>query len=62
MFFILLIYMSGLCSLRSFNTYVKFCVNHILFTIRFINLYFMYNFKLQHLKFKQFINDIANDI
>ena len=32
-----------------FNTNVKFCDNRILFTIWSINLYFMYNFKLQKL-------------
>ena len=31
------------------NTYVKFCDNQILFTIWFIRLYFMHNFKLQRL-------------
>ena len=29
------------------NTHVKFCVNRILFTIWFINLYFIDNFILQ---------------
>ena len=32
------------------KTYVKFHVNQILFTIQSINLFFMYNFKLQKLK------------
>ena len=31
------------------NTHVKFCVSWILFTIRSINLYFIYNFKIQKL-------------
>ena len=31
------------------NTHVKSCANWILFTILFISLYFMYNFKLQKL-------------
>ena len=31
------------------NTYFKFCVNQILFTILFISLYFVHNFKLQKL-------------
>ena len=35
--------------LYALNTYVKFCVNRILFTISSIILYFMYNFKLQKL-------------
>ena len=29
-----------------FNVHVKFCVNWILFTIQFINLFFMHNFRL----------------
>ena len=32
--------------LSAFNTHVKFYVNQILFTRWFINLYFVYNFKL----------------
>ena len=39
------------------NTYVKFCVSWMLFTIRFISLFFI----LQNLKFKYLINDIAID-
>ena len=35
--------------LYALNTHVKFCVNRILFTIWFIRLYFMHNFKLQKL-------------
>ena len=30
-----------------FNIHVKFCANHILFTIQSISLFFMLNFKLQ---------------
>ena len=30
-----------------FNTHIKFRLNHILFTIRSINLFFIYNFRLQ---------------
>ena len=33
-----------------FKTRVKFYANWILFTIQSINLFFMYNFKLQKLK------------
>ena len=29
------------------NMHIKFHVNQMLFTIRFINLFLMYNFKLQ---------------
>ena len=36
------------------KTYAKFYVNQILFTIQSINLFFMYNFKLQKLKIKKF--------
>ena len=28
------------------HTYVKICANWILYTIRFINLFFMHNFRL----------------
>ena len=30
-----------------FKTHIKFCLNKILFTIRSINLFFIYNFRLQ---------------
>ena len=30
-----------------FNTHIKFRLNQILFTIRSINLFFIYNFRLQ---------------
>ena len=32
------------------NTYVKFCINQILFTILFISLFFIYNFIPQKLE------------
>ena len=58
--------------LYALNIYVKFCDNQILFTILFIRLYFMHNFKLQklydkkknykNLQFKQFIDDRAIDL
>ena len=32
------------------NIYIKFNVNWMLFTIQFINLFFMHNFKLQILE------------
>ena len=38
-----------LVELQVLNTYVKFHANRILFTIKFINLFFMCNFKLQKL-------------
>ena len=41
------------------NTYVKFRINRILFTIRFINLFFMHNIRLQNFEFKYLIDDIA---
>ena len=31
-------------------THVKFCVNKMLFTIQSINIFFMYNFRLQKLE------------
>ena len=31
------------------NTHIKFRINYILFTIRFIKLFFMHNFRLQKL-------------
>ena len=33
--------------LYALNTHVKFCINQILFTVSFISLYLMHNFKLQ---------------
>ena len=48
--------------LYTLNAHIKFYVNRILFTIWFMSLYFMYNFKLQKLEIKQFINDIAIDL
>ena len=47
--------------LYTFNIKVKFYVNRILFIIWSISLYFMYNFKLENLKFKQFIDGSAID-
>ena len=44
------------------NSLVKFCVNQILFTIWSISSYFMDNFKLQKLEFKQFIDNIVIDL
>ena len=35
--------------LYALNTHVKFCINRILFTISFISLYLIHNFKLQKL-------------
>ena len=41
------------------NTYVKFRINRMLFIIRFINLFFMHNIRLQNFEFKYLIDDIA---
>ena len=52
----------GLHILSILNTNVKFYINQILFTIRFLNLFFIHNFivkKKKSLKFKHFIDDIA---
>ena len=43
------------------NIHVKFHVKLILFTIRFINLYFVYNLKFKKIKFSHFINEIVID-
>ena len=48
--------------LYTLNTHVKFYVNWILFTVWFINLYFINNFILQNLQFKQFIKNIVIDL
>ena len=40
----------GMPVLHVLNMYIKFYVNQVLFTIRFINLYLMHNFRLQKLK------------
>ena len=48
--------------LYTLNTYIKFCVNQILSTIRSISAYILciiLNYK--NLQFKQYIDDIAND-
>ena len=44
------------------NTHTNFHVNWMLFILRLINLSFMHYFKLQKLKFKQFINDMIINI
>ena len=41
------------------NTYVKFRINRMLFIIRFINLFFMHNIRLQNFEFKYLIDDIV---
>ena len=46
--------------LYALNIYVKFCDNQILFTILFIRLYFMHNFKLQKLYDKKKITKTYN--
>ena len=45
-----------------FNIHANFYTNQMLFTIRFINLYFMQYCKLQKLKFKQLIVDVTIDL
>jgi len=44
----------GLYILYIFNTHIKFCANKMLFTIQFINLFFIYNFRLQKLEIYTF--------
>ena len=39
--------------------HVNFYTNKMLFTMRFINSYFMQYYKLQKLEFKQLIDDMA---
>ena len=41
------------------NMYIKFLIKRILFTIRFINLFFMHNFKLKKFKFKHLVDNIT---
>ena len=40
----------GVLVLHVLNIYIKFYVNQMLFTIRFINLFLMHNFRLQKLE------------
>ena len=40
----------GVSVLHVLNMYIKFYVNQMLFTIRFINLFLMHNFRLQKLE------------
>ena len=49
----------GLYVLYVFDIHANFYTNKMLFTIRFINLYFMQYFKLQKLEFKKLINNMA---
>ena len=49
MFFILLIHLSNFVLIKYYLLYD-------------LSFYFMYNFKLQKLEFKQFINNIAIDL
>ena len=51
----------GLHVLYVFNTYDKFCVNQMLFTIRSINLFFMYNLTCENFNFAHFIYNIVID-
>ena len=44
-----------------FNTYVKFHVNQILFIIRFINLFFIYNLTCENFNFAHLIYNIVID-
>ena len=52
----------GLYVLYVLNTHVKFHANQMLFTIQFINLFFVYNFILKKLKFKHLIDNITTDL
>jgi len=53
----------GLHVLYVHNMHVNFHVNRMLFTIRSINSYFIYYFKLQKLEFKQLIDhDMVIDL
>ena len=52
MFFSLLIHISTFVSIGYY----------LIFTIWSISLYFMHDFKLQNLQFKQFIDDIVIDL
>jgi len=45
-----------------FNMHANFYANKMLFTIQFINSYFMQYCKLQKLEFKQLIDDMAIDL
>ena len=45
-----------------FNIHIKYQFNRMLFTIRSINLYFIYNFKSQKFEILLFVNDTAIDI
>ena len=44
----------GLYILYIFKMHIKFCANKMLFTIQSINLFFMYNFRLQKLEIYTF--------
>ena len=42
-----------------YNMYVKFYSNQMLFTIQFINLFFIHDLRHKNLKFKYLIDNIA---
>ena len=44
------------------NMHIKFRANWMLFTISFLNLFFIYNIIIQNLKFKHLIDDIFIDL
>ena len=52
----------GLHVLYVQNMYTNFHTNQILFTIQFINSYFMHYFKLQKLELTQLIDDMTIDL
>ena len=52
----------GLHVLYVFNMHANFYANKMLFTIQFINSYFIQYCKLQKLEFKQLIDDMAIDL
>ena len=51
----------GLQVFYVFNTHVKFRVNQMLFTIRSINLFFMYNLTCENFNFAHLIYNIVID-
>ena len=52
----------GLYILYVFNMHANFYTNQMLFTIRFINSYFMQYCKLQNLEFKLLNDDMTVDL
>jgi len=44
------------------NIHIKFLVNQILFTIQFINIFVIHNFRIQNFLFKHLIDNIIIDL